>query len=126
MKTVCTVVLASLFMAACQTTHPSGSSNLNYPFAQYRDLATAMRSFVGVQTSGTVGQEKILIMRNQKIGETEPLYVINGQPMGTSYQLVNQTIDMQRVTYIRVLRSPAEAIDYGPLSAGGVIEVYYR
>ncbi len=125
MKTVCTVVLASLFMTACQTTHPSGSSNLNAPYAHYRDLASALRNHVGIVAGNAGGQEQILIMRNQAAKLQEPLYVVNGSPMGTNYQMVNQTIDMQRVTHIRILRSPAEAIEYGPLSAGGVILIYY-
>lgn len=133
MKTVCAVVLASLFMTACQTTHSihdrdklSGSSNLNSPYAHYRNLASALRNFVGVETSNAGGQERVLIMRNQTMSLQEPLYVVNGFPMGTNYQTVNQVIDMQRVTHIRILRSPAEAIDYGPQSAGGAILIYFR
>ncbi|MBX2814841.1 MAG: Plug domain-containing protein [Saprospiraceae bacterium] len=120
MKTSCTLVWAVLCALACQTTHPGISAN-PYPFAQYQNLADALRSYPGLLVSGPRGQEEIVVRQNVSVRSAAPLYVINDQAVGNNYFRANQLIDMAQVKQIRVLKGMSESARYGSLGTAGVI-----
>lgn len=60
---------------------------------------------------------------NQVTGTpTEPLYILNGYPMGNSFQSVNQLVESFNVKSIEALTG-AEAAEYGSRGGSGVIKI---
>lgn len=60
---------------------------------------------------------------NQVSGNaTEPLYILNGYPVGNSFQSVNQLVDSFNVKSIEALTG-SEAAEYGSRGASGVIKI---
>lgn len=123
MKTVLSVVLALLCAYACQSSHSLHYAGTAPPFAHYGNLADALRTYAGLRVIGPRGFEKITIRQSQTADAQEPLYVINGQAIGTNYFSANQLIDMAHVVQIRVLKGSSESARFGSLGSGGVILV---
>jgi len=53
----------------------------------------------------------------------EPLYVVDGFPVGNSYRRANQAINMANVKSIRVIRNLSQLNTYGEMGSNGVIEI---
>ena len=58
--------------------------------------------------------------------EEEPLFVLDGFPLGNSYQRANNAIDMAHVKSIRVVRNLSQMGTYGSMASAGVIEILTR
>ena len=60
---------------------------------------------------------------NQVSGNaTEPLYILNGYPVGNSFQSVNQLVESFNVKTVEAL-SGSDAAEYGSRAASGVIRI---
>jgi hypothetical protein len=119
------IVLISLFIFSCASTQYGSNSNnqrQEKDFSIYQTLGEALRSegvlVRDVGTSATVtlrGKGSINL-------NTEPLYVVDGVPMGNNYETVNSSINMQNVKDIRIIRSTSQAtLRYGEAGNHGAI-----
>ena len=122
MQTVIVAVLTVLVFSSCHTGHSAldQTSEMN-PFARYRTLGDALRIYSGLQVTGTGLQQTVTVSRNSSMRNTEPLFVLNGFPMGNNYHRANQAIDMAEVKQIRFLRTVSETAKYGAEGSSGVI-----
>ena len=96
-------------------------------YSSFRTLADALRLKSGLQVEGGGTTAKVYIRGTSTIMlETQPLYVIDGNPIGHSYSMANSAINMNDVTNIRVLRSRHETTTYGKEGVNGVILITTR
>lgn len=58
--------------------------------------------------------------------DTEPLYVINGVPVGQSYEQANAIIDVNDIKSVRVLKDVGSTNKYGMRGSSGVVEITVR
>ncbi len=130
MKTLFMALFAfSVFLlAGCGTsqTAASGSTKTTAaperPFSSYNDLADALRTMGGLRVEGGGTTAKIYIRGTSTITlETQPLYVIDGNPIGHNYSMANSALNMGDITGIKVLRAAHETTIYGKEGANGVI-----
>jgi TonB-dependent SusC/RagA subfamily outer membrane receptor len=55
--------------------------------------------------------------------QQEPLYVINTSPVGNSYQQANNSVDVNDISNVTVLKDVASTNQYGMRGAHGVIVI---
>jgi len=88
-----------------------------------RDLAYYLRQVPGVIVNGNGNNATVKIRGAVSINAgTNPLYVIDGQAVGTDYAQVNGMINVKDIDYVRVLKGTDAAL-YGVRGGNGVIEI---
>jgi TonB-dependent SusC/RagA subfamily outer membrane receptor len=109
------VSTAMLIAGAC---HPAQSTP-----PQPSAVEPSDRSFPGVDIVRTASSGFLIRVRSGMVGNGEPLYVIDGEPMRIE---PNRGIDWfppEAIADIKVLKSPVELAEYGPSGANGVIVI---
>lgn len=111
-----------IFFSSCNTTSGVKSKDdgiTNDVF--YQDLADRLRAEgLGVQGTGT--SVSIVIRGIQTImGDTRPIFVVNGYNMGRDYNSVNNAINVNDIRNVKVLKSKSETALYGEDGNNGVI-----
>jgi TonB-dependent SusC/RagA subfamily outer membrane receptor len=59
-------------------------------------------------------------------GDNQPLFVVNGSPMGTSYQTIAGMVEVADIKSIEVLKDVSSTNSYGVRGAAGVILIKTR
>lgn len=89
----------------------------------YRSLADYLRQVPGVNVQGSDESAYVTIRGISSFNSSNsPLYVVDGQAVGTNYSQANNLVDPIYIDYVRVLKGPDAAI-YGVRGANGVIEI---
>ena len=95
------------------------NENVNSPY----DWASILRRVPGLKVSGSYPDLSVLIRGAKSVSQSnEPLYVLDGVPLGRTFSELAAVSDPSNVDNIRVLSGP-EAAKYGARGANGVIEV---
>lgn len=98
------------------------SNQLDY----YRSLADFLYRVPGVQLTGPSSNPTVTVRGISSINSgIEPLYVIDGQPVGTNYLTVNGMLNVRDIDHVQVLKG-SEATLYGVRGANGVIVITTR
>jgi len=87
-----------------------------------RTLADMLRQTSGVSVTGQGNNVSVKVRGINSFGPSDPLYVINGSPVGNSYTDIASTIDPNTITSITVLKGSDAAI-YGSRGGNGVIVI---
>ena len=87
----------------------------------YLSLLDMLRDQSELTISGSESSPTIRIRGNTSLdSDNEPLFVVNGNPMGTGYSSVSYSVDVNNVESIRVL-TRSQAGLYGARGANGVV-----
>lgn len=93
----------------------------------YRDLADRLRAEGGINVMGSGQNVSIVIRGIQTItGDTRPIFVIDGLNMGRDYNLINNSINVNDIRRIKVLKGKSETALYGEAGNNGVIILTMR
>lgn len=88
------------------------------------DLTSYLRKVAGVNVRGSGPDAVIRIRGNVSLlGDTSPLFVINGTVMGTNFNQVYDAVDINEIARVTVLKNVTETNAYGMQGANGVIEI---
>lgn len=92
----------------------------------FRNLADFLHRVPGVQVTGPTTNPTVTVRGISSVNSgIEPLYVIDGQPVGTNYQNVNGMLNVRDIDHVQVLKG-SEATLYGLRGANGVILITTR
>lgn len=106
---------------AKDTNQSSFSVNPNEDAPSNISLGDMLRKLPGVQVSGRGTYLKVKVSGSESfMANTDPLYVVNGTPIGTNYAQVANTLNPNDISSISVLKG-ADAAIYGTRGANGVI-----
>jgi hypothetical protein len=119
------ILLLTVATYACTATKNDRLTSTEF-FSQYSSLAEALRYYPSLLISGTGPNTKVVLRKNASINNQQPLFVINGMPLGNQYHQANQIINMADVTDIKIIDSQAESVSYGALASAGIIEIKTR
>jgi TonB-dependent SusC/RagA subfamily outer membrane receptor len=123
-------VLATLTLG-CVSSGPAGEESAPRPerpdgaivdeAQSMLSLADYLRRVPGVLVTGSGVNTRVEIRGvSSFLLNTEPLYVIDGQEVGTRYADAARMVPVQQIDYVRVLKGSDAAI-YGVRGANGVI-----
>ncbi len=88
------------------------------------ELIDFLRTKSGLQITGNSPTYKILIRGYKGVeGSQEPLYVINGDQRGRSYNQASYAVDVYKITKVNILPATRAASKYGDRGGNGVIEI---
>lgn len=127
-KSIKSALLVSLllFTFGCASTN-EGYSKKVHDFSKYANLGEAIRSVGGVQVTGgnTMAgfNDAVINLRGQSslVLGTQPLYVVNNVPIGTSYNTANNLVHPANIVSIRVVRGMGASAIYGEDANNGAI-----
>ena len=129
MKTV--KILFFILLVGCASAEKQNSSvkvqqdvvsNEVTPGDNSTSLANYLKRIPGVQIQGRDPDIQVLIRGNNTFSENrEPLFIINGLRVGTSYQSAAPLVDVADIANVRVLKSGSETAQYGMQGNNGVI-----
>ncbi|WP_282112527.1 TonB-dependent receptor plug domain-containing protein [Maribacter stanieri] len=121
-------VVAIILMVSCSATNTSKSDNTSLD-TELREKNRANLSLLQRirQKPGVILQNNVPILNKttnsfDSGGNQEPLYVLNNQVIGNSFNSVNELIDSYNVKKIIIL-SGADAASYGTQGSNGVIKI---
>ncbi len=116
--------LAVLCLAACNSSRPLNNENVHNQTRIF-ELSDILRSKAGVSVQGNGKGAKIRIRSggNSFLGDSEPLFVIDGQPFNGKFADVVDIVNVQDIKNIQVLKSATDTAGYGVRGANGVIEI---
>lgn len=107
-----------------ETSRPSGSVSDDKDY--FRTLADFLQRVPGVNVSGGEQNAVVTIRGISSFNSgIEPLFLIDGQVVGTTYAQVNNLISVRDIDYVRVLKG-SEATIYGVRGGNGVIMIYTK
>lgn len=104
--------------------HPEGaiSDDNNY----YRSLADYLKKVPGINISGSENNQMVTVRGISSFNSgIEPLFVIDGVAVGSSYSQANSMLNVQDIDYVRVLKG-ADAGFYGVRGGNGVVLIVTR
>lgn len=106
----------------------TGSATVIEDLDQAIPLDTYLRNVPGVMVLGNGGSAKVRIrgLENSFTGNSDPLFVINGQVIEGGYGAVVNTIPVGTIKSVSVLKDAASTGIYGSRGANGVIVVTLR
>lgn len=89
--------------------------------SSYLELADYLQRLSGVLVSGSGNNIQVKVRGSSSfVASTDPLYVVDGQVVGTTYSTVNNFVNVRDIDNVRVLKGSA-ASTYGVRGANGVI-----
>lgn len=102
-----------------ENVHPEGAvTDFN---SYYRSLADYLQQIPGINISGAENNQVVTIRGISSFNSgIEPLFVIDGQAVGSNYNQANNMINVWDINYVRVLKG-ADAGIYGVRGGNGVI-----
>ncbi|RMG28611.1 MAG: hypothetical protein D6730_05290 [Bacteroidetes bacterium] len=104
-----------------QIVNPMGYVETNKDYPSNLELADHLRKIPGLMVSGSGRNVSIQVRGVGSINAgTDPLFVLDGTPIGTEYAMVADAINPNEIKSIRVLKG-ADAAIYGARAANGVI-----
>lgn len=87
------------------------------------DLTSYLRRIPGISVQGDGENARVKVRGTSSFGtSSDPLFVINGSVLGTSYSTLLSTIDPSDIARVRVLKDASETARYGLQGGNGVIE----
>ena len=115
------IMLFSGLHFACSTS--GGMAKAEQTERVYNTLLDRLRYQSELTISGPESSPSIRIRGTTSIeGDNEPLFVVNGNPMGTGYSSVVSAVEVNNVESIRVLTRSQAGI-YGARGANGVVVI---
>ena len=106
----------------CSTTNKGITSEAKQEKV-YTTLLDRLRDQSELTISGSENDPTIRIRGNTSLqGDNEPLFVVNGNPVGSGYSSVSYSVDVNNVESIRVLTRSQAGI-YGARGANGVVVI---
>lgn len=120
-----------LFLFGCGTSGHTSATQSRANDIENPDIAISLvehlRRVPGVQVKGSGTNASIVIRGIASITSgTEPLFVVDGQPLAGGLQYASQMVPVHDIKSIRVLKNAGETGIYGVRGANGVIEIYLK
>lgn len=126
MKKLRLMIIMPLLVMSCYTTQNDIQQASVEAEPAFRELADILRKEPGVDVKGQSPNYDVTVRSKGTIlSSHQPLYVVDGMALGTSYEAVARAINIVDVQKVTVLKG-SEATAYGSRGGNGVIEIRLR
>lgn len=115
-------------LSSCGTTqqaiaHDDGSA-LELQQNNGQDLVYYIKQLAGVQVRGSGSDASITVRGIGSVNlDPSPLFVVNGNPMGSDFSQIYNAINPDQIKRVEVLKDAIDTSMYGMRGAMGVIEI---
>ncbi len=90
-------------------------------------LVDHLRQVSGITVYGNGRNASVRIRGSASfVSDTEPLFVVNGQPLTGGLQAASASLPVNEIRQIRVLKNPSDLGVYGVRGSNGVVEITLR
>lgn len=121
LRLVLFIAVSGMVFYACGTAASSAQQGTISGTAS-QSLADVLRKNSSLNITGNGDNIRIQVRGSGSFQlNTEPLYVVDGVPMGNSYARANSAVNPSQIVNVRVLRSQSELTVYGEDGNHGVI-----
>ena len=121
LRLVLFIAVSGMVFYACGTAASSAQQGTISGTAS-QSLADVLRKNSSLNITGNGDNIRIQVRGSGSFQlNTEPLYVVDGVPMGNSYARANSAVNPNQIVSVRVLRSQSEVTVYGEDGNHGVI-----
>ena len=111
---------ASSDSASAKKSTPNNIENLNPAV----DLVEHLRRIPGIQVTGSGSSARVTVRGMASMNsDSEPLFVVNGTPLGGGLNAANSMVTVADIKSVRVLKTPSETSFYGISGSSGVIVI---
>jgi len=119
-------LVLALFAFSCASSGQGSTASTNNKekdYSQYTSLVQVLRSVPGIQVGGTNSNPNIILRGGGGggIANVQPLFVIDGVIVGTSYAQANGAVAPDNIKSVRALTGLSATNRYGQEGRGGVI-----
>lgn len=119
-----TVLTLFLFTSACSGTQKaSGDTSTT---ASNQTLFQRLRKEPNVRVSGVEDNATVIINNIQGVTggkQGEPMFVLDGTPIGYSYNQAFQMVQGKEIESVKVLKSAVATVQYGERASNGAIVI---
>ena len=127
------LLIGFIIISACKSTKTTlASESTGGVDAEDSVRITSFGSYlsrlVGVSVTGD-DENAVVTVRggnNSISGSSEPLFILNGQPIEGGYSEVYGLIEVDNIKKINILRTASELASYGVRGTNGVIEIIMK
>lgn len=151
MKNTFTLIILTLFISACGSSQYTTKGGRKIDYSTMSTLADALRVQSGVQVMGSAHNTRVAIRgintsksstsetftasptaggpvqrQTTVLKDVEPLFLVDGTIVGSSYQQANRVVNVQDIVSIQVLKSYSETNAFGEQGKNGVIKITTR
>ena len=124
MRLILFVFLAGLLLSCGTSSGTQAGNNSSADAEKSLSLTDHLRKVPGVMVNGDGRNAKVTIRGSASFyANTDPLFVVNGQPVDGGFGAVVDLVPPASIKSIRVLKTPDEVGIYGVRGANGVIEI---
>lgn len=117
---ISSLCVALFFAFSCSSTQSVNRAAPDYSNLQTLDQVLRMQGGLNVQGGGN--NVKVYVRGISTFNlETQPLYVIDGAPIGHDYARANNAVNVKDIISIKVLSGKSETTIYGVEGTNGVI-----
>lgn len=91
-------------------------------FSSYTNLAQALRTVGSIQVEGSGNNVRVYMRgKGSIVGNTQPLFVVNGIPLGNDYAQANNAVDVRNIDSISTISGMSATTRYGQAANHGAI-----
>jgi len=124
------VSMSLLIFNSCATSErTSDAERIDQLLIENPDLALKdyLRRLSGVNVTERGGEVTVMLRGATSLtGDNSPLFVVDGTQVGTSYNAVENAVDVKDILSIDVMRSSESMTTYGMRAANGAIIITTR
>ncbi len=127
MKSLFYLIVLTFIFVNCGSTK-TGTTSTSSEQTTLFSLTDMLRSKAGVSVQGNGKGAKVRIRTggNSLIGSSEPLFIIEGQPINGGLASAIDMVNVLDIKRINVLKSATDLASYGVRGANGVIEIVLK
>lgn len=119
-----------LFLSSCATTErTSDADKIDELLIENPDLTLKdyLRRLSGVNVTERGGEVRVMLRGASSLtGDNQPLFVVDGTQVGTTYDAVENAVDVKDIQSINVMRSSEAMTTFGMRAANGAIIIHTR
>ncbi len=124
-KIVFTCVIFSMCAISCGSSSKINQTTDKKEMVRSNSLSGELRKESGVTVRGNDSNGSVMIggYSSTLTKETNPLFILDGQPIGHSLPRAAQMMDVTKIKSIRIIRASESFTRYGRDGSNGAIEI---
>ncbi len=119
-------IITTMVLVSCigcnETLLVKSPQNRSRDFSNYQYLSQVLNSIGGIQVEGQHPNVKVYMRGKGSINyNTQPLYVVDGVPIGNSYSQTSNALNVQNIATVSIITGTQATVRFGDMANHGAI-----